>query len=432
MSEFRVLADRLDRMLAAENITKYTFNLSESEKQELNVENGSFKLMRTVFGSNGFLRVFDGTRTGTASGNDITEDGLKKLIADASAAAASSPEDPCYDIAPDQGKDVFRQGVQEPDLDRFVDRILEFLETVKTDYPKVRIMAAIGSFDRWHWLSRNTNGTEFEGFGGQYGFSAEICASDGEKTTGLDYAWFATDSLDRPLIEDSDIRKKLEDIQNSIYPDTMEGKFEGTVILTPGCAADFLGMLMQNYIGSKVIMDGTSLWLDKVGEQVADEKLTVALKPYDRRIINGERGTGDGFRSEDVTLIDRGVLKAHWLDLYAANKTGRPVVKNTGFDLVVEPGDTSLDDMIASVDRGLILGGFSGGQPGTNGEFSGVAKNSFLIEDGKIKNAVTETMVNGNLGEIVKKIRFVSRETLVNGGMVVPYIAVDGIVISGK
>ena len=293
-------------------------------------------------------------------------------------------------------------------------------------------MAAIGSFDRWHWLSRNTNGTEFEGFGGQYGFSVEICASDGEKTTGLDYSGISSKDLNKPLIEMGEIRTKLESIQNSIYPDTMQGKFEGTVILTPGCAAEFLYMLLGNYAGSRVIMDGTSLWLDKVGEKVADEKLTVALKPYDDRIVNGERGTGDGFRSEDVTVIDRGALKTHLLNLYASKKTGRPVVKNTSFDMVVDPGDTPLAEMIASVDRGLILGGFSGGQPGTNGEFSGVAKNSFLIENGKIKNAVTETMVNGNLGEIVKRIRAVSKELCADGGMVMPYIAVDGIVISGK
>ena len=421
MSDIRKLADRYGRMLAEEKIEKYSFTLSESEKQELNVENGSFKLMRTVFNNSGSLTVFAGARTGSASGNDITEEGLQKLIGDAKAAAESSPEDPCHDIAPDQGKNVFRQGTQDADLDGFVERIREF-----------RIMAAIGSFDKWHWLSRNTNGTEFEGFGGQYGFMIEICASDGEKTTGLDYTGVSIKSLDKPLIEIGEIRKKLEDIQNSIYPDTLEGKFEGTVILTPGCASEFLYMLLQNYCGSHVIMDGTSLWLDKVGEQVADEKLTVALKPYDDRIINGERGTNDGYLSEDVTIIDKGVLKTHWLNLYAANKTGRPVVQNTGFDVVVGAGDTALADIIAGVDRGLILGGFSGGTPGTNGEFSGVAKNSFLIENGKIKNAVTETMVNGNLGGIVKKIRAISKELCVDGGMVMPYIAVEGIVISGK
>ena len=191
-------------------------------------------------------------------------------------------------------------------------------------------------------------------------------------------------------------------------------------------------MLVNNYISDGVIINGTSQWLDKVGEQVASEALTVSLNPYDERIVIGERATGSGFRTEDVTLIDKGVLKIHRLSLYGSNKTGRPVVKNTGFDLVVGNGEKTLAELIASVDRGLILGGFSGGQPGANGEFSGVAKNSFLIEKGKITGAVTETMVNGNLGEAFRRIKGVSKEVLCDGGSVVPWIAVDGIVISGK
>ena len=41
-------------------------------------------------------------------------------------------------------------------------------------------------------------------------------------------------------------------------------------------------------------------------------------------------------------------------------------------------------------------------------------------------------LVNGNLGELVKNIRAVSRETCCDGNMVLPYLAADGVVISGK
>ena len=430
--EVKTAANLLDGMLQKQKIDKYSYTLTQSEKQELNLENGSFKLLRTVFNNTTYLQVFLGAKVGSASGNEMTEGGLTGLVDAARAAAESASEDPCHDLAPDQGKDVFRQGVWEPDLDRFIERIKEFLSTVAKEYPKVRIMAAIGSFDRWNWFSRNSNGTVFEDFAGQYHFSVELCASDGEKTTGLDYTGLSMKTLDQPLIEMGEIRRHLEDIQNSLEPEPLQGKFEGTVILTPDAAADFIFMLLSNYVCDGVIIDGTSQWLNKVGEQVADEKLTVTLDPYDERIVIGERKTARGFRSEKVTLIDRGVLKTHWLSLYGANKTGRPVVKNTGSDLVIAAGEQTLAEMIASIDKGLILGGFSGGQPGTNGEFSGVAKNSFLIENGKVKGAVTETMVNGNLGEIVKHIRGISKEQLCSGGSVVPYIAVDGIVISGK
>lgn len=428
----RAAADFLDGILREQKIEKYSYFLNQSEKQELNLENGGFKLMRTVFNNTTSVKVFTGTKMGSAGGNDMTEAGLRKLVDEARAAAESASEDPCHDIAPDQGKELFRRGIYEPDMDRFIERIREFLDTAAKEYPEVRIMAGAGVFDRWNWISRNTNGTDFEGVGGQYQFYVEICAGDGERTTGLDYTGITTKTLDQPLIEMGDFRRHLEDIRRSIHPETLEGKFEGTVILTPSCATDFIYMTLGNYIRDSVIIDGTSLWLDKVGEQVADEKLTVVLDPLDERIVSGECGTANGFRSEKVTLIEKGVLKTHWLSLYGANKTGRPVVKNTGSDLVVEPGNSTLEELIASVDRGLILGGFSGGQPGTNGEFSGVAKNSFLIEKGKVKCAVTETMVNGNLGEAFRNIRGITAEVLCDGGSVVPYIAVDGIVISGK
>ncbi len=432
MKDLRDRAEVLERLLAAEGIRRYAYTLSESEKQELNIENGDFKLMRTVFNNAGSVKVFLGQKMGNASGNNTEEEGLAGLVRDSRAAAESSPEDPCHDIAPDQGKDVFRQGVQEPDPDRFAERIRELLDTIEKEYPLIRVMMAVGSFDRRHWIRRNSSGTDFEGFMGQYGFALEICAAEGDRTTGLDYTDFATESLDRPLIEMGDVRRHLEDLQSSLSPRTLEGKFEGTVILTPACAAEFLEMLIRNYMGSSVIMDGTSLWLNRIGEKVAGEELTVTADPFDPRIVCGERMTPSGFRSEKVTLIEKGVLRSHLLSLYAANRTGRPVTRCGGGDLVVAPGNASLAEMISGIDRGLILGGFSGGSPGTNGEFSGVAKNSFLIENGRIAGAVTETMVNGNLGEIFSRIRAVSGEQLCNGSMAVPYIAVDGIVISGK
>lgn len=432
MSELRQLADRFDELLKSKALEKYTYTFSESEKQEMNVEDGGFKLMRTVFNNNAHLSVYLGAKLGSVNGNDLTQEGLEKLVSDGIAAAQSADEDPCHDFGPDQGKDVFRQGVLEPDMDKFLERVKEFLDAAAKEFPKVKIMAAIASYDRWNWISRNTNGTEFEGFGGQYTFTVEICAGEGDKTTGIDGTGFVTKDLDTPFMEMADVRQHMIDVQNSIDTKSVEGKFEGTVIMTPGCAGQFLSMLLSNYVSSGVIIDGTSQWLDKVGEKVADEKLTIALKPYDDRIIMGERATQDGFRTEEVTVIEKGVLKTHLLGLYAANKTGRPLVKNTGRDIVAEPGDKSLEELIASVDKGLLMGGFSGGNPGVNGEFSGVAKNSFLIENGKIGSAVSETMVNGNLGNAFQNIRGISKELLLDGTSALPYIAIDGIVISGK
>ena len=54
-----------------------------------------------------------------------------------------------------------------------------------------------------------------------------------------------------------------------------------------------------------------------------------------------------------------------------------------------------LDDMVADVEKGVLITRFSGGRPSDNGDFSGVAKNSYYIEDGEVKFPLSETMVSG-------------------------------------
>lgn len=190
--------------------------------------------------------------------------------------------------------------------------------------------------------------------------------------------------------------------------------------------------MVSNFVSDQVLLDGTSIWKDKIGQKVADERLTLSLKPKDPRIVCGECITSDGFLSQDFDLIKEGVLESFFLSLYVANKTGQAPAKTRGFNLVIEPGDTPLEEMIAGIEKGIIVGRFSGGNPNANGEFSGVAKNSFMIEDGKITDAISETMINGNLADLLHHIVSISKETLVDGSSVLPYMGFDNVVISGK
>ena len=59
-----------------------------------------------------------------------------------------------------------------------------------------------------------------------------------------------------------------------------------------------------------------------------------------------------------------------------------------------------------------------------------VAAVSAVAEEKKVYNVAY--LVNGNLGELVKNIRAVSRETCCDGSTVLPYLAAHGVVISGK
>ena len=193
--------------------------------------------------------------------------------------------------------------------------------------------------------------------------------------------------------------------------------------------ANSYGVLYSTHQGSYLVQ---LMFSAHEGEKVADERITLSLAPLDERIVCGDRTTGDGFRAENFDIIKDGKLSAFFLSLYAANKLKLPRGKNDSFNVVIAPGDKSIDEIISTIDRGIVIGRFSGGQPSSNGDFSGVAKNSFLIENGKIGPALSETMIAGNLADMLNHLRAISREQVADGMSVLPYMVFDGITISGK
>lgn len=433
MADIKVISEQIRQQLAASHIDKADWRVSEVETRELNAEGGEFTLFRTLFDHSVLVNVIKDQKRGTIHGNDISEEGVKKAVQDAIVSSESAMADEAYDIAPKQEYEVISKGTKEPDMEKFFSRVEELLQDVKEQYPKIQMMLGVASHKKIRNVYANTNGTEIEVNDGYYYVMLEFAGNDGENTTGIDGIGVQMTDLDTRFIELGSFRKHLEDAVASLHQISVSEKFDdGTVILTPDCLATFMYYLLSNTISDKVILDNTSLWKDKLGEKVADERVTLSIKPSDARIVGGECVTADGYRTQDITVIENGILKSHQLSLYVSNKTGRACAKNTSGAYIFEPGKDALADMIKNVKKGLIVGGFSGGQPSTSGDFSGVAKNSFYIENGEIKGAVSETMINGNLMDILNHVEGISKEVVIDGGMVMPYMACSGIIVSGK
>ena len=120
------------------------------------------------------------------------------------------------------------------------------------------------------------------------------------------------------------------------------------------------------------------------------------------------------------------------IGLYGSNKTGKKRCPSGGGAIIVQKGTSPLAGMIADVKKGLLLGRFSGGSPSDNGDFSGVAKNSYLIENGKICRPVGETMIAGNFGSLFSDVRAISAEEINYGWRIMPWILSGNVTISGK
>ena len=428
MEDIRQIAEKVKTSLEAAGVSKAQYTVGEKETHEFNVDGGEFSLFRTLFDHSVAITAYKDQKKGTIAINSFEEKALKEAVEECIKSAQSGIADEAYDIAPRQEPECFRDGAYEPDIDLFFERTKELMRQIKERHPRILMEQMIVHHDKVHVIYQNTNGTEFETYKGSYAISLMYSGHEGEVSTSFFGTDILTDSLDRPFMELGSLEKDLADVEAQLSTVPMTGKFEGTVVLPPSSLASFLYSILGNF----VILEKTSIWLDKLQQKVADERITLSISPEDPRIVCGPHYTGDGFRGRDYDLIKDGVLQSFMLSLYVANKAGLSPAANSAYSLVMEGGDVAYEDMIKDIKKGIIVGRFSGGQPSTNGDFSGVAKNSFLVEDGQIKGAISETMINGNLAELLNHLVAISKETVADGSTVLPYVAFDGVVISGK
>ena len=432
MAELRKTAIAALEALKKEGAQKAQCIVTYKETREFNVDGGQFSLYRTLFDNHLSMISYKDSKKGTISINRLDDEAVASAARDCLKVAQSGSPDEAWGIAPFHERMDFKEGAIRPDMDRLFERTKELMEDIKAKHPLILMEQMIVSHVTGNIIYMDTNGTEYHTESGAYTISLMYSAHEGEKASSFFGSELVIDSLDKPFIELGCVDKELSDVENQLYTVAAEGKFKGTVLFPPSCLGSMLYSALENFAGDGNLLNGTSLWKNSLGKRVADEGVSISMNPLDKRIVCGERFTGEGFVAEDYDVIKDGVLKSFMLSYYVANKTGYPRAKNSSFNIVMEPGDKPLEDIIKGIDRGIIVGRFSGGDPGTNGEFSGVAKNSFLIENGKITGAVSETMINGNLADMLKNVVAISKETECDGGSVLPYAAFGGITISGK
>lgn len=418
--------------LGNKGAAKYECVLTETKKYEMNVETMEMSLFRTTFDTKLQLTAIKANKKGSITINKTDTESIDQAVEKVFELMETSNEDPAYDIAPKQEPREFSSGGSDPDFDKMYSRLSSFLGSVKKDYPQILLIQAILDFQHSVKHFVNSNGVDYTSRKGVYNFSTWFSSKEGQKTSSFNGTGISVRELDKELLDCGSLRSVLEQSVQHLDARPFAGKFVGDIIITPECLNDFLSMYAGVFLRDNSLIAGTSRLKDKLNETVASPKLTVHSKPASQEISNGYFVTPDGFAAENVTIIDKGVLKSFLLSLYGANKTGKERSKTAGGAYVVDPGEKSFDEIIKGVDKGLLVARYSGGNPNSNGDFSGVAKNSFYIENGEIKYPVTETMIAGNLLEVFQNIKDISRERIDFGTAILPWICSTGVTISGK
>ena len=405
----------------------------ESEKREFNVDGGKFSLMRTLFDRDVAVTVLKEQRKGTVHVNRFDDEAVLAAVADALSAAESAEPDPAWQFAEGPFNGDFTEGTPECDTEALFARTKELMGDISERHPKILMEQLISEHDAYRSIYMNSNGVVSRMTAGAYTFSLMYSAHEGEKSSSFFGSDVTLAKLDRPVIECALIDRELGEIEKQIEPSPLNGKFTGTVVLAPAALSEIvLGTIFGNFVSDGCLIDGTSVWKDKLGEKVSDERLTVSLKACGEDVVIGSHLTGEGYPAEDFDLIRNGILTSFDLSQYGANKTGGKRAGCSAGNLFIPAGEKSLDDIISGIGRGILVMRFSGGAPAPSGEFSGVAKNSFLIENGKITGALAETMISGCVPEMLNNIQDISSDLLKDGSNSIPYIAFGGVTISGK
>ena len=407
--------------------------VSEDQTKEFNVDGGQFSLMRTLFDRGVSITVLKDQRKGSVQLNRFDEDAVRAAVKDCIAASESAEPDPAWAFSDKACIMEFTAGEPVCDTDALFFRTRELLENIAQRHPKILVEQMITSHSAGLSVYMNTNGVTYRTHSGAYSFSVMYSAHEGEKGSSFYSSDVTLAALDHPVIDCALMDRELSAVEQQIDTVPLGEKFVGTVLLAPQALMEIvLFTILGNFVSDGSLIEGTSIWKDRLNTPVADPRMTLSVSPYKAHAVIGEDYTHEGFLAEDYDIIRDGKLVHFALSQYGANRTGFERAGSTGWNLQIPAGTTSLEEMIRKIDKGILVMRFSGGQPAPSGEFSGVAKNSFRIENGKITGALSETMISGCVPDMLMHLRDISQDVLQDGSISLPYIAFDGVTVSGQ
>ncbi|AUT41726.1 TldD/PmbA family protein [Aeromonas caviae] len=203
-------------------------------------------------------------------------------------------------------------------------------------------------------------------------------------------------------------------------PVIMESGFGG-VIFHEAC-----GHLLETTSVAKK----ASVFHDKMGQLIANPAVSAVDEGLQGNAWGSINVDDEGMATQHTQLIKDGVLTGFLVDRMGALRTGyartgsgrresykfAPAsrMRNT----YIEPGNHSLDDMLATVEHGIYAKRMGGGsvQPGT-GEFNFNVQEAYLIEGGRITRPLKSATLIGTGPQVLKEISMVGRDLALSAGM---------------
>ena len=186
-------------------------------------------------------------------------------------------------------------------------------------------------------------------------------------------------------------------------------------------------------ISASAIARGTSFLKEKLNKEIFSSSINVLDKPNIAKGLGSRYFDSEGVKSEELKLVDQGVLKHYLVDTYYGKKLN---LKSNGrcngtSNLFFENGAISYQDLLKLNQRILYVTETIG--HGTNlvtGDYS-VGATGFIIENGVFKHPVSEITIAGNFRDIFKNITL-ANDLEFKYATNAPTMLIEGMVVAGK
>jgi PmbA protein len=399
-----------------------------------------------TLGVRAFVRAPEGLRVALGSTTDLSAEALARLVDDAVELAGATAPDPAAGL-PQAG---FPGELPELELCAPEDRSVP-LEARIADARQAEA-AARGVDPRITNSEGSEAGSVFSrvAFGNSEGFLAEyesahhglfampVASEAGAMQT--DYWLTAARALERLAPPETVGRRAAERALRRLGSRRV-ATCQVPVVFEAITARSLLGHLVGCVTGGALYRK-TSFLAGRLGERIAAEGVSVVDDGRLPRGLASRPFDGEGLATRRTRVIERGVLRSWLLDSYSARKLGlaatgsaarsaggAPAAAASNFWL--EPGASSLEEMVASTERGLLVTWLFGhGFNPVTGDFSRGAA-GLWIEDGRIAFPVHEVTIAGNLLEMLGSIDAIGREVEWLGAIASPPLRVAQMTVAG-
>ncbi|MDR2497266.1 MAG: TldD/PmbA family protein [Tannerellaceae bacterium] len=161
-------------------------------------------------------------------------------------------------------------------------------------------------------------------------------------------------------------------------------------------SSNLVSPIIRALYGSS-IQQKDSFLLDKLGQKVLGDNVTLIDDPHRLKTIGARYFDGEGVATKKMPVFENGVLKTYYIDTYYANKLETEPTVDSPSILQFQLGSKNAQELIAGVDKGIFVTGFNGGNSNSStGDFS-YGIEGFLIEKGELVRPVNEMNVTGNM-----------------------------------